>query len=544
MRGTDIIALAACTVISVTGLMLGSGRTVANYDEERDFYDTWGPRADTPFDLDHYTRGTNELGYDLWRVHPPGYSLLVAAGNTITGESFRTAVILSALTAGLFGWVSYLLLVALFDRQRALAGTILLLIAIIPYSFLASADLVGGLAITLPIWALLRKPAPKVSDLLLAGVLAGIAYLIRSQAIFVLIGILVAIPVLTFSEADSTDPAGRKGRRRIILQRTALLVAGFLAATGPWLILNWKLNGSPMYSTSYLQVAVTYWDPFNEKTITAYWRASERFESLSQVVLLDPIGFGKHYLKQVILRMPSSIGIYVLGYPAFFLFGAGLVFLLPDLKPRRFSWLVILFFGYMLLGLVYISKRYFVFLYPVLFFTVGYAAFVPYLQDQFRRLRIRAALGSWALVAFVALVMLREVRIDTRRYLEGEPKFIIELAEVIRERAAPGDRVMVHEASCVDSEGTSRSWCAPTPHIPYLSGIELALVAGDNAEEIIRNGRRQGVRFYVYEKTDATKRPGTIDLADVDLVPPELRPIYVHQPTGTILYELVPEDDD
>ena len=159
-RATDAIAFAACVAAVIIGLVLGSGRSTANYGHERDFYDTWAPRADAPFDVGHYSRGENELGYPLLRNHPPGYSLLLAAGNTSTGDSFRTALIFSALAAGLFGWISYLLLVALFDRQVALAGTILLLIAIIPFSFVASTDLVGGVAVVLPVWILVRKPRP------------------------------------------------------------------------------------------------------------------------------------------------------------------------------------------------------------------------------------------------------------------------------------------------------------------------------------------------------------------------------------------------
>jgi hypothetical protein len=525
-RTTDAIALAACITVVVTGLVLGSSRSIANYGNERDFYDTWAPRADAPFDLGHYSRGENELGYPLFRNHPPGYSLLVAAGNTFTGDSFRTAVILSAIAAGLFGWISYLLLVALFDTQRALAGTILFLIAIIPFSFVASTDLVGGLTIVLPMWILLRKVLPGTKDLVLAGVLAGAAYLVRSQAIFLLVGFLVVIPILEYTRAGRAETPGRAVRWRDALWQGVFVVAGFLAATGPWLFLNWKLNGDPMYSTAHLQVAVHYWDALRETTQTAYWRAAEQFHSMGQVVLFDPVGFVRRYVKNVLINMPRSIGVDVLGYPGFFLFGAGFVFLLASMTARRFSWLAILMFGYLLLGLVNIVGRYFVFLYPVLFFTVAYVAFAPFVMDQFRRLRIPAGLGGWALVACVALLMLRDVRRDTHRYLEAEPRYLLELTETLRERAEPGDRVMVHE-----------------PHIPYLSGLEMAVVRGGTVEAIIEDGRSRGVRFYVYDRIEATEWPARAGLANPAKVPPELQPIYVHQPTGTILYELVSDAD-
>ena len=95
------------------------------------------------------------------------------------------------------------------------------------------------------------------------------------------------------------------------------------------------------------------------------------------------------------------------------------------MTARRFSWLAILVFGYLLLGLVNIVGRYFIFLYPVLFFTVAYVAFAPFVMDQFRRLRIPAALGGWTLVACVALLMVRDVRRDTHRYLEAEPQYLL-----------------------------------------------------------------------------------------------------------------------
>jgi len=520
----DGAVLAACAAVVLAGLLIGSSRSVANFGHERDFYDTWAPRADAPFDLSHYTRGENDLGYPLLRNHPPGYSLLVAAGNTITGDSFRSAVILSALAAGLFGWVSYLLLVVLFGREQAAAGTILLLIAVVPYSFIASTDLVGALTIALPLWALLRKPVPGSADLLLAGALAGAAYLVRSQAIFLVIGFVLVVPILARSawrEPDAAPP-----RTRWILRQTAYPLIGFLAVTGPWMFLNWKLNGSPMYSTAHLQVAMHYWDPSHDVRLSAYWRASEKFDSLAQVVMFDPVSFVRLYLKQILLQMPRSIGVDVLGYPGFFLFGGGFIFLLAGLNVRRFSWLFILLLGYLLLGLVNIVGRYFIFLYPALYFTVALVAFAPVVREQFRRLRIPAALGSWTFVVLTALLMLRDARIETRKYTEAEPRFLLELAQSLRERAGPGDRVMVHE-----------------PHIPYLSGVEAAVVDGETVEAVIANGRRQGVRFYVYDRVEADEWPGRRGLADPDSVPAGLHPIYVHEASGTVLYELDPPTD-
>ena len=82
------------------------------------------------------------------------------------------------------------------------------------------------------------------------------------------------------------------------------------------------------------------------------------------------------------------------------------------------------------------------------------------------------------------------------------------------------------------------------PHIPYLSGIEKALVEGETVEEIISNGRRQGVRFYVYVENETKEWPGRAELAEPQDVPAELRPIYQHEPSGTILYELTPETEE
>lgn len=514
----DGIALMACAAIVAAGLITGSHRSVANYGHERDFYDTWAPRADAPFDASLYTHGTNEIGYPLLRNHPPGYSLIVAAGNTLTGSSFRTALILSALAAGAFGWINYLLLSALFDRERALAGMLLLLIAVYRYSFLASTDLFGGLTATIPLWVLLRKPKVGSKGLLLVGVLCGVAYLVRTQGIYLLVGVLATLPLL---DTGATSGTSERPGWRVHLTSAALVLGAFLIVTGPWLYVNWRLNGSPMFSTTYLQVAATYWDPDHGATLSSYWRSSERFHSLSQVVLEDPAGFTRRYLKQVLLRMPRSLGVDVLRYPGFFLFGAGFVFLLAGLDRRRFAWLAVLSFGYLLLGLVYIVDRYFIFLFPALYFTVAYAALSPFVREQFTRVRVPATLAAWTVVFLTALLMLRDTRIRTEAYLEAEPKFLLELAETLRDRANPGDRVMVHE-----------------PHIPYLSGVEAAVVPGNDVEEIIAYSRRHNVRFLVYDRIEAREWPGRAELADPSTVPSELRVLFRHEPSGTVLYEL------
>src|SRR5262249_41887374 len=74
------------------------------------------------------------------------------------------------------------------------------------------------------------------------------------------------------------------------LALSAIFIALFLAVASPWLIANYKRNGSPFYNTNYLNVATEFYPELvaNKTNQDATRALAERFHSFGGVVGYDP----------------------------------------------------------------------------------------------------------------------------------------------------------------------------------------------------------------------------------------------------------------
>ena len=170
----------------------------------------------------------------------PGYILLLAAVTSLIGNAFVAGKLMSAVATALFAWLIFSLLKALFDSRIAFASTLLLLISLLYYSFVAAIDAVGALAMILPIWIFLRKPVITVPMSLVAGIFSGVAYLVRYNAIFVPAGLGFALLFI--------NPQDNWQNRRV---KFSVFLCGVLLAVAPWLLVNAQKHGSPFAGTAH-----------------------------------------------------------------------------------------------------------------------------------------------------------------------------------------------------------------------------------------------------------------------------------------------------
>lgn len=84
-----------------------------------------------------------------------------------------------------------------------------------------------------------------------SGLAAGLAYLVRYNAIFVLVGIPLALLFLS--------PAEDSIRQRIC--KIVVFATAALAVTAPWLLVNWQYHGNPFASDLHGQVAAHFYHP-------------------------------------------------------------------------------------------------------------------------------------------------------------------------------------------------------------------------------------------------------------------------------------------
>ena len=247
-----------------------------------DFYVRFAPDADRVA-AGEFPRNT---------YNPPGYPVLLVLASPLTGDHFTTGKWMSLLAGGLTGALAFVLFRRLFGPGPALLAVPIILTSAVfaTYAITAMTDVPFVLLCLIVMIAITGEGPHRLRTVILSGVLCGIAYLIRYNAVFLL------VPGLA---------AALWGERRWSSRATlgAAYVASFLVTVAPWLWMNYTHHGSPFYSTNYEDVARAF-------DITR----STPFTSLADVLLHDPARFARRYAAN-------------LGYTFFQTLGAGLALL-------------------------------------------------------------------------------------------------------------------------------------------------------------------------------------------------------------------------
>jgi hypothetical protein len=293
----------------------------------------------------------------------------------------------------------------------------------------------------------------RLRAVILSGVLCGIAYLIRYNAVFLL------VPGLA---------AALWGERRWSSRATlgAAYLASFLVTVAPWLWMNYTHHGSPFYSTNYEDVARAF-------DITR----STPFTSLADVLLHDPARFARRYVSN-------------LGYTFFQTLGAGLALLpvgplaamgigLSLARNRRRPVFLVLLAALSFLLVMSLTP-------------LGEALFLlhPRLLQRVRgvrRLRDRRwvgrALGSMmaaqatmaVLVLWIVVPSIVTVWQAAAKTLSRQPVELLPAAEVVRREAAPRATVMAVRAQMAYL--SRREW-RPLPGADSVEGTQGPPAAG------------------------------------------------------------------
>lgn len=178
-------------------------------------------------------------GQPTWRpwVHyPVGYSALLGAGYKLFGSSLLVAPLLNALFGTLLAVASYRLARHFLDATRARVGGALVALhpGLIAYSALVMTEIVAALLAVSAGLALLAFRG-RTKALLVAGLLLGVATLVRPASLLV----LLLVPF--------TQPGGfLRGLRNL-----ALVSAVTLGVVSPWTLRNCqRFDGCALVSTN------------------------------------------------------------------------------------------------------------------------------------------------------------------------------------------------------------------------------------------------------------------------------------------------------
>ncbi len=453
-----------------------------------DFYRWYAP------DADRISAG--QLPQNTY--NPPGYPALLALGSRVTGDHFSSGKWLSLLAAGLTGVLAFSLHRRLFGAGAALLAVPIILSSEVftRYAVSAMTDVPFVCVTAAALLAITDDRPGWRRSAILAGVLSGVATLLRYNGAFLLVPGLIGM-------------LWRRDRPALRLTRAAIYLGSFLLTVGPWLWVNHAQHGSPVYSTNYQDVA------------RALGLASEGriFNSLADLVLQHPGRFAWSYAGRVVPTTFQSLGSSLALLPVGPLAVAGIG--LSLLRNRRRPVIIVLVGALaflVLMSLTHWETRYFFFL------LLCYSGFAAYATVEIAG-RVGRALGSPSaarlVLAGVMLWILVPSSIAAWRTvavtLSRQPLELLPAAHYLDRTAPRSATVMAVRARIAYL--SRRQWreLPPVRSVDQLRGM-----LGERPPE-----------YLVYDRWTRRLIQPLSGLANPDGSVPWLRPVY-HDPVGQV----------
>ncbi len=483
-----------CLIFLLISLILGSAHKVGTFAVETDFYGVYAKQTINILSGKPYT----------YLHNPPGYEIFLGIIFLITKDIFIAAKILSSFSTVILSLLSYLIFKKLYNEKIAFITVIFLLIILLPYSFTASTDIPGAMFATIPILILLNIEKLSLKLCFIIGLTCGVAYLVRAETIFVLIGISLSILFILIA---------KNWKDKLI--KIVILLIGFILITSPWFIYNWKLNGSPFASTAYLQVGLYFYKEKDREKEPLIEKASEENNTSPEVMFINPVKLLWKYLKNIPSRI-ELLAVKSSPFPLYLFLGGGIFFFLRNLNRKRLVYFLIWLCGFFLLGLIAFSLRHYFVLIPFTSLLIAYFFF----NERFEVSK-RTNLYIWLTIVFISFFLIKNSYNRTKSFFDSEPKYLLQAADFLKSRSSEADIIIARK-----------------PHLAYLSNLKGILLYENSAENYYYKSKLINARYIVYSDFEAELWPGLKVLNNPKNIKDYFTLVYQHKPTNTLIYEI------
>jgi 4-amino-4-deoxy-L-arabinose transferase-like glycosyltransferase len=359
-----------------------------------------------------------------------------------------------------------------------------------------------------------ERPATRPRAALL-GAVAGIAYVTRTNGVFLAPVCVVAILWLDRFRSE----------RRERTRRAALFAVVFLIVISPWLYANWRHRGSPFYNANYLNIATEFYPELSEGRTNqdGTRRLEETFHSFGDVVRYSPGRMLAHYPLNLLESVGRSVDGTLVSPWVGCLALAGAALVAFERRSREALLLVIaggLYF--LVLGFIHWESRYYFF---ILFLYAGFAVAAAARLPELARSRGLLRHGAFDLLPVALwLVMfgtsLAYSRASFARFLASHPTEVLDACEYLRGRQVTGARILSRK-----------------PHLPYLCRQEWVFFPpAQSLSDFEQWLRRNPVDYVTFSSIELARRPGLAVLRDPKQAPSWLEPVWTNP--GRALYVL------
>lgn len=516
MRLKRVIPFLICLLHLVVLIYPARQHPFGNYATETDFYHLFAPDATRIL--------AGEMPENTYQG--PGYPVAIALISKFSGlELFAVGKWFSVGCAALCGGLIFLLFRGLFGFAIGIGAQLLFIVSgeFPQFSINATTDVPFLMLALMTLVLFLGRGSTTFERTFLAAFLAGLSYLTRYNGIFLVFACLAGIVVFNIF--------ARSWKDRILLAGGFLII--FTLTVSPWLYLNGRRHGSPLYNTNYLNMATLFYPELVAgKTNQDGTRVlAEKFSSFGDVLRYNPGQVWRRYLRTLWESLRNSLTERLVNVWVGILALIGMLTALWRSRTRELAVLLVSGLLYLLLmGLNHWETRYYFFL------GVLYAGLAAYAIGAIGGMvRERGGLTGrnarvWQLLPvglFLLIfgVSLAESRADVRKFLAAQPW----------EMASARDYLLKDYA-----EGTAKlRIVARKPHLPYMVHAEWVFFPPVRSLDEFRTWVSQNdVDFIVIGKRELKERKELTPLGKPSKAPEWLNPVWIDDETGLILYRV------
>ena len=496
-------------VIISFGVFAASARQhpIGTYWTETDFYQYYGPDAER---------------IAAWRFpenpyQGPGYPAAVAIAAKFTGDVFVAGKWISVVSATIVVALAFMLFARLFGYWTGLAAASLVPVSaqFAQFAISAATDAFFLMLCLACLVVLTDDRASVPFRVISAGVLAGLAYLVRYNGIFLIAVGLFAILILNIFVLE--------WRARAML--SMFFLAAFLLIASPWLYANYRHRGSPFYNANYLNIATEFYPELAEgRTNQDGTRELEKtFGSFGDVLRYDPQRLLRHYPANLYESFVETIRSDLVSRWTGLAALVGLLIVLVERRSKT-SLLLLAAAGlyFLLMGLNHWETRYYFFVMVVYSGLAAYACVRVFEWVRERGMVTSRAfvLAPLALIAVMWGSSFAMARTDLTAFLEMHPTEILAACDYLRGQGVSGAQIVARK-----------------PHVPFICHQEWVFFPSvkslDELREWLTTHRAD---YLVISSVELKRRRELSPLKNPETAPPWLKVVWASKDPLLILY--------
>jgi 4-amino-4-deoxy-L-arabinose transferase-like glycosyltransferase len=447
---------------------------------------------------------------------PPLYSFLLAGVYLLIGDWFRAGLAISVVSAVFAVGAVHTLFGNLYNRIAGWGAALGLALwpQFLVLAITASSDVLFLSLMMTSLAVVVGGETLSKRRSLVAGLLAGLAALTRTNGITLLLIVFIA---------------ARRVTKEKKVKAAALALSGFLFPWAIWFLIS-RMSGSPLFPVrTYIDIAATFFNPEGARfsSNSDNWIFAEnRFASLLEVILFDPqvliLGYVRNLLLNIFLFFEFA-GVFSI------LLGCASLFSIVWLLMQRTNNKLLLPFWmiyasqYAVLALRSFDTRYFLFLVP----AIAAGAFLLGTGLIDRIFGAESRNKTTTTVAFGAVLILLATINGTLliRFINREPVEIIEASALLRGIASGDENIIARK-----------------PHIAFYSGLQYSVIPSVDSELELHHElcyeRSRHKFFLFFGREEARTRPGLRFLEVAKSSRDWLLPVGYGQPMGSwVLYK-------